>query len=71
MDRGPCNGGRGGTRDTYSGRGSHQRGSNRDNRNDDGNRRNQFAGRESAMNGHVFDYTTERTPEKYIRMIKE
>ena len=23
------------------------------------------------MNGHVFDYTGERTPEKYIRTMKE
>ena len=23
------------------------------------------------MNGHVFDYTGEQTPEKYIRMMKE
>ena len=71
VDRGPGNGGWGGTRDTYSGHRSRRRGNNRDNRNDDGNRRNQFTGRESAMNGHVFDYTGEQTPEKYIRTMKE
>ena len=57
VDRGPGNGGRGGTRDTHSGHGSRRRGNNRDNCNDDGNRRNPFTGQESAMNGHVFDYT--------------
>ena len=71
VDHGPGNGGRGGTRDAHSGRGGRRRGNNRDNRSDDGNRRNQFTGRESAMNGHVFDYTGEQTPEKYIRMMKE
>ena len=71
VDRGPGNGGQGGTRDTYSRRGSCRRGNNRDSHNDDGNRRNQFACQESAMNGHVFDYTSEWTPEKYIQMMKE
>ena len=71
VDHGPGNGGRGGTRDALSGRGGRRRGNNRDNRTDDGYRRNQFTGRESAMNGHVFDYTGERTLEKYIRMMKE
>ena len=52
---------------THSGWGNCQRGNNRDNHhNEDNNRRNQFTGRESAMNGHVFDYTGECTPEKYI-----
>ena len=71
VDRCPGNGGCGGTRDTHSGCGSHQRGNNRDNHSDDGNRRNQFTGQESAMNGHVFDYTGEQTPEKYIQRMKE
>ena len=71
VDHGPGNGGQGGTRDTYSRCRSCRRGNNRDNNNDDGNRRNQLTGRESAMNGHVFDYTSERTPEKYIQTMKE
>ena len=71
VDRGPGNGGRRGTRDAHSGCGGRRSGNNRDNRNDDGNRRNQFTGRESAMNGHLFNYTGERTPEKYIRTMKE
>ena len=66
VDCGPGNGGWGGTRDALSGRGGRQRGNNRDNCTDDGNRKNQFTGGESAMNGHVFDYTGEQTPEKYI-----
>ena len=57
VDRGPGNGGRGGTRDAHSGQGGRRRGNNRDNCTDDGNRKNQFTGHESAMNGHVFDYT--------------
>ena len=44
VDCGPGNGGRGGTRDAHSRRGSPQRGNSRDNHNDDGNRRNQFTG---------------------------
>ena len=44
-------GGRGGTCDTYSGRGSRRKGNNRDNRNDEGSKKSQFTGRESAMNG--------------------
>ena len=71
VDRGSGNGGRGASRDNYGGRGNRRRGNNRDNRNDDNNRRNQFTGQESAMNGHVFDYTGECTPEKYIRTMKE
>ena len=71
VDHGPGNGGRGGTRDAHGRWGGQQRGNNRDNRTDDGNRENQFTGHESAMNGHVFGYTGERTPEKYIRTMKE
>ena len=71
VDRGPGNGGRGGARDAQGGQGGRWRGNNRDNCTFDGNRENQFTGRESAMNGHVFDYTGERTPEKYIRTMKE
>ena len=70
-DRTPGNGGRRGGRDPQSGRGGRQRGNNRDNRTDDGNWRSQFSGRESAMNGHIFDYTGERTPEKYIQTMRE
>ena len=66
VDRRPGNGGRGGTRDAHGGRGGRRRGNNRDNHTDDGNQKNQFTGHESALNGHVFDYTGERTPEKYI-----
>ena len=65
------NGGRGGGRDSQGGRGGRRRGNNRDNRTDDGNRKTQFVGREPAMNGHIFDYTGERTPEKYIRTMRE
>ena len=71
VDRGPGNGGQGGARDAQGRQGGRQRGNNWDNRTDDGNQKNQFTGRESAMNGHVFDYTGERTPEKYIRTMKE
>ena len=70
-DRVPSNGGRGGGRDSQGGRGGQRRGNNRDNRTDDGNRKTQFVGREPAMNGHIFDYTGERTPEKYIRTMRE
>ena len=52
------------------GRGNRRR-NNRDNQSDENNKRSQFSGRESAMNGHVFDYTGERMPEKYIRTMKE
>ena len=67
---GTGSGGRGGGRESPGGRWNRRR-HNRDNRNDDNNRKSQFTGRESAMNGHVFDYTGERTPEKYIRTMKE
>ena len=70
-DRGTGNGGRGGGREISGGRGSRRRNNNRDGRNDDINKKTPFVGRESAMNGHVFDYTGERTPEKYIRTMKE
>ena len=70
-DRGPHNGGQGGGRDNFGGWGNRHRSNNRDNRNDDNNKKSQFTGRESAMNGHVFDYTGEHTPEKYIRTMKE
>ena len=70
-DRGTGNTGRGGGRENSGGRGSRRRNNNRENRNDDNNKRTPFVGRESAMNGHVFDYTGERTPEKYIRTMKE
>ena len=70
-DCAPGNGGRGGGRDPQGGRGGRRRGNHRDNRGDDGNRRTPFTGRESAMNGHIFDYTGERTPEKYIRTMRE
>ena len=63
-------GGGGGSRDSPGGRGNRRR-NNRDNWNDENNKRSLFSGRESAMNGHVFDYTGERTPEKYIRTMKE
>ena len=68
MDRGPGNDEHGATRDTYSGRGNRRKGILR---NDEGNKKNQFTGRESGMNGHIFDYTGERTPEKYIRTVTE
>ena len=71
IDHGSGNGGRGRTRDTYSGWENHRRGNNKDNHNGDNKSRNQFTGRESAMNGHVLDYTGECTPEKYIRTMKE
>ena len=71
VDRGPGNGGRGGTRDAHGRWGGQWTGNNRDNCTVDGNRKNQFVGRESAMNGHVFDYTGEWTPEKYIQTMKE
>ena len=67
-DRGQGTEERGGTRDTYSGRGNRRQGNQFNN---EGSKKNQFTGRESAMNGHVFDYTGERTPEKYIRTMKE
>ena len=70
-DRTPGNGGRGGGRDPQGGRGGRRRGNHRDNRGDDGNRRTPFTGHESAMNSHIFDYTGERTPEKYIRTMRE
>ena len=53
------------------GGGGGRRGNNRDNHTDDGSWKNQFAEHESAINGHVFDYTGEWTPEKYIRTMKE
>ena len=68
MDRGQGTEGRGGTCETYSGRGTRRKGNQR---NDEGSKKSQFTGRESAMNGHVFDYTSERTPEKYIQTMKE
>ena len=34
-------------------------------------RRANSLGASRPMNGHVFDYTGERTPEKYIRTMKE
>ena len=68
VDRGTGGEDRGASRDTYSGRGNRRKGNQR---NDDGNKKSQFTGREVAMNGHVFDYTGERTPEKYIRTMKE
>ena len=71
VDRGPGNGGQGGTRDAQGGWGGRWSGNNRDNRTDDGNRKTQFTGCESAMNGHVFNYTGEWTPEKYIQIMKE
>ena len=70
-DRAPGNGGRGGGRDPQGGCGGRRRGNHRYNRADDGNRKTPFTGRESAMNGHIFDYTGERTPEKYIRTMRE
>ena len=70
-DRGTGNGGWGGGRDNFGGQGNRRRSNNRDNWNDDNNTKSQFTGRESAMNGHVFDYTGEHTPEKYIRTMKE
>ena len=70
-DRTSGNGGRGGGRDSQGGRGGWRRGNNRDNHTNDGNWKTQFTGRESAMNGHIFDYTGERTPEKYIRTMRE
>ena len=60
-----------GRREISGGRGGHRRNNNRDGRHDDINKKLPFVGRESAMNGHVFDYTGERTPEKYIRTMKE
>ena len=69
-DHVPGNGGRGGGRDPQGGRGGRRRGNNRDNRADDGNWKTQFTGREPAMNGHIFDYTGEWTPEKYIRTMR-
>ena len=68
MDHGQGTEGRGGTRETYSGRGTRRKGNQR---NDEGSKKSQLTGRESAMNGHVFDYTRERTPKKYIRTMKE
>ena len=70
-DRVTSNDGRGGGRDSQGGRGGRRKGNNRDNRTDDGNRKTQFVGREPAMNGHIFDYTGEWTPEKYIRTMRE
>ena len=70
-DRVTSNGGRGAGRDSQGGRGGRRKGNNRENRTDDGNRKTQFVGREPAMNGHIFDYTGERTPEKYIRTMRE
>ena len=60
-----------GSRDNFGGRGNRRRSNNRDNRSDDNNKKSPFTGRESAMNGHLFDYTGECTPEKYIRTMKE
>ena len=68
VDRGTGSEDRGVSRDTYSGRGNRRKGNQR---NEDANKKSQFTGREVAMNGHVFDYTGERTPEKYIRTMKE
>ena len=70
-DRGTGSTGRGGGRENSGGRGGRRRNNNRESRNDDINKKLPFVGRESAMNGHVFDYTGERTPEKYIRTMKE
>ena len=70
-DRAPGDGGQGGGHDPQGGRGGRRRGNHRDNRADDGNRKTPFTGRESAMNGHIFDYTGEWTPEKYIRTMRE
>ena len=70
-DRGAGNTDRGRGHENSGGRGSRRRNNNRENRNDDNNKRTPFIGRESAMNGHVFDYTGERTPEKYIQTMKE
>ena len=70
-DRGTGSTGRGGGREISGGRGGRRRNNNRECRNDDINKKLPFVGRESAMNGHVFDYTGERTPEKYIRTMKE
>ena len=63
-------GGRGGGRESPGGRGNRRR-NNRDNRIDANNKKSQFTGHESAMNGHVFDYTRECTLEKYIQTMKE
>ena len=68
VDRSTGNEERGVSRDTYSGRGNRHKGNQR---NDDVNKKSQFTGCEVAMNRHVFDYTGERTPEKYIRTMKE
>ena len=70
-DRGAGNGDRGSGRDPQGGRGGRRRSNHKDNRTGDGNRRIPFTGREPAMNGHIFDYTGERTPEKYIRTMRE
>ena len=70
-DRVTSNGGRGGGRDSQGGRGGRRRCNNRDNHTDDGNRKTQFVGHEPAMSRHIFDYTGERTPEKYIRTMRE
>ena len=70
-DHTPGNRGQGGGRDPQGGWGGQGRGNNRDNHTDNGNRKTQFTGRESAMNGHIFDYTGERTPEKHIRTMRE
>ena len=47
---------RGGSRETHSGRGNRRKGNQLNN---EGSKKSQFTGRESAMNGHVFDYTGE------------
>ena len=68
MDRAQGTEGCGGTCETNSGCRTRRKGNHR---NDEGSKKSQFTGRESAMNGHVFDYTGEWTPEKYIRTMKE
>ena len=68
VDHGQGSEERGGSRETHSGRGNRRKGNQFNN---EGSKKSQFTGRESAMNGHVFDYTGERTPEKYIRTMKE
>ena len=68
MDRGQGTEEGGGTRETYSGCGTCRKGKQH---NDEGSKKSQFTGRESEMNGHVFDSTGERTPENYIQTMKE
>ena len=70
-DRGAGNGDRGSGRDPQGGRGGRRRNNHKDNRTGDGNRKIPFTGREPAMIGHIFDYTGEQTPKKYIRTMRE